>query len=57
MGYSEQLALLGELKICHLLDLIHIEEKVGKAIIKQLYREKDNNFMEACEALERHPNV
>jgi hypothetical protein len=36
---------------------MHIEENVGKAIIKQLYEEKVNNFRKAYEALERHPNV
>jgi hypothetical protein len=35
----------GELKIRHLLDLMHIEGNVGKAIIKQLYGEKDSNFL------------
>ncbi len=36
---------------------MHIEGNVGKAIIKQLYGEKDGNFREACEDLERHPYV
>jgi hypothetical protein len=36
---------------------MHIEGNVGKAIIKQLYGEKDSTFREACEDLERHPNV
>jgi len=35
----------GELKIRHLLDPMHIEGNVGKAIIKQLYGEKDSNFL------------
>ncbi|CAM6082437.1 unnamed protein product [Calypogeia fissa] len=47
----------GELKICHLLDLMHIEGNVGKALIKALYGEKETNFMEACEDLEMHPDV
>jgi hypothetical protein len=36
---------------------MHIEENTGNAIIKQLYRENDNNFRRACEALKRHPDV
>jgi hypothetical protein len=36
---------------------MHIEGNVGKAIIKQLYGEKDNNFKEAYEDFERHPDV
>jgi hypothetical protein len=36
---------------------MHIEGNVGKAIIRQLYGERDNNFREACEDLERHPDV
>jgi hypothetical protein len=36
---------------------MHIEGNVGKAIIKQLYGEKDSNFREAYEDLERHPDV
>jgi len=36
---------------------MHIEGNVGKAIIKQLSRKKDNNFREACEDLERHFDV
>ena len=47
----------GELKIRHLLDPMHIEGNVGKALIKALYGEKDTNFREACEELEMHPDV
>jgi hypothetical protein len=36
---------------------MHIKGNVGKAIIKQLYGEKDSNFREACEDFERHPDV
>jgi hypothetical protein len=36
---------------------MHIEGNVGKAIIKQLYGEKDSNFREACKDFERHPDV
>src|SRR5450759_468455 len=47
----------GELKIRHLLDPMHIEGNVGKALIKHLYGEKEKNFREACEEFERHPDV
>ncbi|CAM6101864.1 unnamed protein product [Calypogeia fissa] len=47
----------GELKIRHLLDLMHIEGNVGKALINALYGEKESNFREACEELEMHPDV
>jgi Transposase family tnp2 len=47
----------GELKIRHLLDPMHIEGNVGKALIKALYGEKDANFRQACEDLEVHPDV
>jgi hypothetical protein len=56
-GILNSLPYWGELEICHLLDPMHIEGNVGKAIIKQLYGEKDSNFREACEDLERHPDV
>jgi hypothetical protein len=56
-GILNSLPYWGELKICHLLDPMHIEGNVGKAIIKQLYGEKDNNFRKAYKALERHPDV
>jgi hypothetical protein len=56
-GILNNLPYWGELKIRHLLDPMHIEGNVGKAIIKQLYGEKDSTFREACEDLERHPNV
>jgi hypothetical protein len=56
-GILNSLPYWGELKIRHLLDPMHIEGNVGKATIKQLYGEKDNNFREACEDLERHPDV
>ena len=46
-----------ELKIRHLLDPMHIEGNVGKALIKHLYGEKETNFREACEEFERHPDV
>ena len=46
-----------ELKIRHLLDPMHIEGNVGKALIKHLYGEKDQNFREACQDFERHPDV
>jgi hypothetical protein len=46
-----------ELKIRHLLDPMHIEGNVGKAMIRAFYGEKDNNFREACEDLEMHPDV
>ncbi|CAM6089682.1 unnamed protein product [Calypogeia fissa] len=46
-----------ELKICHLLDSMHIEGNVGKALIRALYGEKDTHFREACEDLEMHPDV
>jgi hypothetical protein len=37
---------------------MHIEGNVGKAIIRQLYGERNNNFKEVCEDLERHdPDV
>ena len=47
----------GELKIRHLLDPMHIEGNVGKALIKHLYGEKDKNFRESCQDFERHPDV
>src|SRR5450759_1292233 len=47
----------GELKIHHLLDPMHIEGNVGKALIKHLYGEKEKNFRKACEEFERHPDV
>lgn len=47
----------GELKIRHLLDPMHIEGNVGKAVIGVLYGEKDGKFREACEDLEMHPDV
>jgi hypothetical protein len=56
-GILNSLPYWGELKIRHLLDPMHIEGNVGKAIIKQLYGEKDSNFREACEDFERHPDV
>ncbi len=56
-GILNSLPYWGELKIHHLLDPMHIEGNVGKVIIKQLYGEKDNNFREAYEDLERHPDV
>jgi hypothetical protein len=56
-GILNSLPYWGELKIHHLLDPMHIEGNVEKAIIKQLYGEKDNNFREACEDFERHPDV
>jgi Domain of unknown function (DUF4218)/Transposase family tnp2 len=46
-----------ELLIRHLLDPMHIEGNVGKALIKAFYGEKDTNFREACEDLEMHPDV
>jgi hypothetical protein len=46
-----------ELKIHHLLDPMHIDGNVGKALIKHFYGEKDTNFREACEELERHPDM
>ena len=46
-----------ELKIRHLLDPMHIEGNVGKALIKHLYGKKEKNFREACEEFERHPDV
>jgi len=39
-GILNSLSYWGELKIRHLLDPMHIEGNVGKAIIKQLYGEK-----------------
>jgi hypothetical protein len=56
-GILNSLPYWGELKIRHLLDPMHIEGNVGKAIIKQLYGEKDSNFREACGDFERHPDV
>jgi len=56
-GILNSLPYWGELKIRHLLDPMHIEGNVGKAIIKQLYGEKASNFKEACEDFERHPDV
>jgi hypothetical protein len=56
-GILNNLPYWSQLKICHLLDPMHIEKNVGKAIIKRLYGEKDNIFRKACEALERHPYV
>jgi hypothetical protein len=56
-GILNSLPYWGELKICHLLDPMHIEGNVGKVIIKQLYGEKDSNFRETCEDFERHPDV
>ena len=47
----------GELKIRHLLDPMHIEGNVGKALISHLYGEKKKNFREACEDFERHHDV
>ncbi len=46
-----------ELKIRHLLDPMHIEGNVGKALIKHLYGKKEKNSREACEEFERHPDV
>ncbi|CAM6101660.1 unnamed protein product [Calypogeia fissa] len=46
-----------ELKIRHLLDPMHIEGNVGKALIKAFYGEKYTHFREACEDLEMHPDV
>jgi hypothetical protein len=57
-GILNSLPYWGELKIRRLLDPMHIEGNVGKAIIKQLYGEKDSSFnREACEDFERHPDV
>ncbi len=56
-GILNSLPYWGKLKIRHLLDPMHIEGNVGKAIIKQLYGEKDSNFREACEDFERHLDV
>jgi hypothetical protein len=56
-GILNSLPYWGELKIRHLLDPMHIEGNVGKAIIKQLYGKKDSIFREACEDFERHPDV
>jgi hypothetical protein len=39
-GILNSLPYWGELKICHLLDRMHIEGNVGKAIIKPLCRER-----------------
>ncbi len=46
-----------ELKIRHLLDPMHIEGNVGKSLIAHLYGEREKNFREACQEMERHPDV
>ena len=47
----------GDLLIRHLLDPMHIEGNVGKALMRALYGDRDSHFREACEELEKHPNV
>jgi hypothetical protein len=36
---------------------MHIEGNVGKSLIAHLYGEREKNFREACQEMERHPDV